>query len=120
MTYKKIAVKKNDEEMFCPTKLYCALWIITALIMFVVAVGILFELFAGSVSFDDEYLLIIIVLEIIFLPTPIFVAQADIVYINEFAGYFRIKNKIIPFSDDGVGGLFYELIRRVCILLELK
>lgn len=99
MINNNIAVNKNNEEMFCPTKLFCVLWIITALIMFVVGIGILFELLSGSVAFDSEVILLMVILAVVFLPTPIFIAQADIVYINRFGGYFRIKNKIILFSE---------------------
>lgn len=98
MQYKNINIDKNNEEMFCPTKLFLVLWIITSLIMLAVGVEIIWTLLNG-VTFDDIAIIIMPIIALIFIPTPIFIAQADIVYINRFGGYFRIKNKIIPFSE---------------------
>ena len=98
MQNKNITIDKSNEELFCPTKFFLVCWIVTALIMLVAGLEIVWTMLNG-VPFDDVAFLIMPIIAIIFIPTPIFIAQADIVYINRFGGYFRIKNKIIPFSE---------------------
>lgn len=99
MIYKNINLDKTNEEMFCPTKFFLVLWIITSLIMLVVGMEILWCLFNTPIDFEDATLIFLVLLAIIFIPTPIFIAQADILYINRLGGYFRIKNKIVPFNE---------------------
>ncbi len=98
MQYKNTTIDKKNEKLFCPTKFFLVCWIITSLIMLVAGLEIVWTLING-VPFNDVAILIMPILALIFIPTPIFIAQADIVYVNRLGGYFRIKNKIIPFNE---------------------
>ena len=60
MSNRNINIDKYNEEMFCPTKTFLFLWIITSLIMLCVGLEILYSIFNAGFNFDDVSIIMLI------------------------------------------------------------